>query len=430
MNRIILIGNGFDLAHGMKTSYKDFIDDYWEKTIEEIKLPRQENHFENNDIKINWYPSNYSLDNTYEDLKSSLKRENSRLTYKNRFLKIITERDDINKWVDIEDEYYRLLKETMGHPGRSRGYTNIEKLNKDFKIIQDKLAEYLKRVEKQFLETNDSKLKSIKELIGNIVYQKLDYSNFTKIALEEESKMELELLAKDEELLDLGEIINDDLCERRINLINRISKEANPIAEVKRTLRSSTASDYFDINPENILFLNFNYTATDKLYNNTETRDKLFMRYSFNRGTIPTIRSLNIHGSINELTKNPVIFGFGDELDEDYKNIENLNENKYLENIKSINYLETGNYKSLLNFIESGFYEIFIFGHSCGISDRTLLNTMFEHDNCASIRVFYHERENGSDNYSDLVRNISRNFNDKAKMRDRVVNKRSCKKLC
>jgi hypothetical protein len=25
MNRLILMGNGFDLAHGLKTSYKDFI---------------------------------------------------------------------------------------------------------------------------------------------------------------------------------------------------------------------------------------------------------------------------------------------------------------------------------------------------------------------------------------------------------------------
>jgi len=31
MNRIILIGNGFDLAHGLKTSYKNFIDDFWNK---------------------------------------------------------------------------------------------------------------------------------------------------------------------------------------------------------------------------------------------------------------------------------------------------------------------------------------------------------------------------------------------------------------
>ena len=29
MNRIVLIGNGFDLAHGLKTSYKNFIDWYW-----------------------------------------------------------------------------------------------------------------------------------------------------------------------------------------------------------------------------------------------------------------------------------------------------------------------------------------------------------------------------------------------------------------
>ena len=31
MNRIVLIGNGFDLAHGLKTNYNDFIDDYWKR---------------------------------------------------------------------------------------------------------------------------------------------------------------------------------------------------------------------------------------------------------------------------------------------------------------------------------------------------------------------------------------------------------------
>jgi hypothetical protein len=29
MNRIILIGNGFDLAHGLKTGYRDFMNSYW-----------------------------------------------------------------------------------------------------------------------------------------------------------------------------------------------------------------------------------------------------------------------------------------------------------------------------------------------------------------------------------------------------------------
>jgi len=34
MNRIVLIGNGFDLAHDLKTNYADFIDWYWEKRID------------------------------------------------------------------------------------------------------------------------------------------------------------------------------------------------------------------------------------------------------------------------------------------------------------------------------------------------------------------------------------------------------------
>lgn len=36
MNRIIIVGNGFDLAHGVKTSYKDFIECYFGKVIESL----------------------------------------------------------------------------------------------------------------------------------------------------------------------------------------------------------------------------------------------------------------------------------------------------------------------------------------------------------------------------------------------------------
>ena len=34
MNRLILVGNGFDLAHGIKTSYNDFILRYITKCFE------------------------------------------------------------------------------------------------------------------------------------------------------------------------------------------------------------------------------------------------------------------------------------------------------------------------------------------------------------------------------------------------------------
>ena len=83
----------------------------------------------------------------------------------------------------------------------------------------------------------------------------------------------------------------------------------------------------------------------------------------------------------------------------------------------------------MLSFVESAPYQVCIMGHSCGNSDRTLLNTLFEHKNCVSIKPFYHQQEEGLDNYLEIVQNICRNFTDMQLMRDKVVNKTFCKTL-
>lgn len=83
----------------------------------------------------------------------------------------------------------------------------------------------------------------------------------------------------------------------------------------------------------------------------------------------------------------------------------------------------------MLAFINSAPYQVYIIGHSCGNSDRTLLNTLFEHKNCISIKPFYYIKEYVSDNYLEIIQNISRNFTDMKLMRDRVVNKTYRKKL-
>ena len=36
MNRIILVGNGFDLAHKLKTGYKDFINWYYNQLVDDL----------------------------------------------------------------------------------------------------------------------------------------------------------------------------------------------------------------------------------------------------------------------------------------------------------------------------------------------------------------------------------------------------------
>ena len=37
MNQLIIIGNGFDLAHGLKTSYNDFLIWYLQKIVNEVQ---------------------------------------------------------------------------------------------------------------------------------------------------------------------------------------------------------------------------------------------------------------------------------------------------------------------------------------------------------------------------------------------------------
>ena len=73
MNRIILIGNGFDLAHDLKTSFNDFLDDYWIKTIKSIS-ESTDIRFENEDILISKNLAQWDTGKSYSDLKIATQR--------------------------------------------------------------------------------------------------------------------------------------------------------------------------------------------------------------------------------------------------------------------------------------------------------------------------------------------------------------------
>ncbi|EJL64754.1 AbiH family protein [Flavobacterium sp. CF136] len=433
MNRIILIGNGFDLAHGIKTSYNHFISDYWEKMISRLQnevacnITTRTKVFETDEVKIDnvhggpWQGGNWVSGNTFEDLINALETQNLELIFKNKFLEILSKKYKEKNWVDIENEYYGLLKKSFRNENCSY---KITELNNDLRQIQKLLELYLKDVEDKFVanfgnNVSDARLKSN---IGNKIYSPFKLKDFTETSINKKAEIEFQKIQEDIKGLEGDQITISELSEYNQKIISRIGIEGT-LKEIRKLLISDSAINYFELMPEEMLFLNFNYTFTEKIYSNHAQFD------SFNSTQNLKKRYIHIHGTTDKYDRNDVIFGFGDEIDEDYKSIENLNDNVYLENIKSIKYLEADNYKQLLEFLNSGDYQIFIFGHSCGISDRTLLNTLFEHKNCSSIKPFYHSKDSETDNYSDIVRNISRNFNSKTSMRDKVVNKEYCESL-
>lgn len=278
------------------------------------------------------------------------------------FFETILQSIETKGWVDIENDYYQLLKRTTEKT--DCGYT-IKELNEQLAYLQKKLVEYLSTID-------------VPETIGTI-----------------------------------NSAIRENIC------IEDLSIEGKALAKTMGVIEYDTNS--FDDNryrderfsempPERTMLLCFNYTGTVKEY---EQYGGLILNY--------------IHGELEH--PEHIIFGYGDELDKDYQDILDKQDNELLKNVKSVKYLETRNYHKMLDFLMAAPFQVLIMGHSCGNSDRTLLNTVFEHENCVSIKPFYHKWEDGSDNYLELVQNISRNFTNMKLFRDRVVNKEQCKTM-
>ena len=377
MNRIILVGNGFDLAHGLKTRYEDFINWYFDQLKKELSdclSPTFEDPLCTLEINTRYsgyeHWSNFMYINQYfiRDFKGLKLLEyiqscSHNIVQKSDLLERLIMSINSKGWVDIESDYYELLKKlaskldrnlTFAHDSSERSFDvqenaeNVIRLQKTFHFLQEQLVVYLQEMQ---------------------------------------SKADIKVIQ------DLDDIIREQIREDDIAVLSRESL-SNNIGVLEPVL------------PHETIILDFNYTTTTSKYH-TDV--------------------IHIHGSLDD--PKSIIFGYGDELDEHYKKISNLNDNRYLDNIKSIRYLESGNYRDLLRFINAAPYQIYIMGHSCGNSDRTLLNTLFEHENCVSIKPFYYQKDEEHDNYSEITQNISRNFKDMQSFRDKVVNKTLCEPL-
>lgn len=354
MKRLVIIGNGFDLAHGLKTTYTDFLTHYWSKIT---------NQFEDDLISFSCRDTNINC-NSYPEFKKRLERINEEwlggaridFKFKNSFFDLLNNMSaKESKWVDIEMFYYTLLKQYFEKNKTSQ----ILKLNNEFHDVKTEFEKYIEYV------INSKK--------------SLDAHYFDKMG---------EIFEPLNEINGKYNVLENKLSHNAQNTLYKTSGIPREISEMH--------------------VLNFNYTDTVKVYSSHLEKNVSFLIN-------------HIHGEAGN-SENQIVFGFGDERDIIYAQLENANENEYLRFMKSSAYLKTRNYYDLLRFIESGAYIVEILGHSCGLSDRTLLKAIFEHENCTYIQIYYHQL-NEKDNFNDLDLNISRHFDDKILLRKKVANK-------
>ncbi|UAM97022.1 bacteriophage abortive infection AbiH family protein [Polaribacter litorisediminis] len=355
-NRLILVGNGFDLALGMKTSYNDFLFWYLKNLL--ITSVKKNQRFDDRNMSTKYFYYKDELTTTYwksfnhqdkllefidrHDTLEKLQKllnENSpvNIACNSLLFKSIYD-SSLNSWVDIERTYYDILKSNL------KEKKEVEKLNNNFSFLKNQLEIYLISLEiPAFADSGKSTLFS-EQFFGGVTH---------------------------EEMID--------------------------------------ASPEDSIGRKDILLLNFNYTnSLSQLLKNVEDKYQPKINYTIN----------HIHGKLNS-TEEKMIFGYGDEMDDKYKEIQDLNDNLYLENIKSFQYFRSPNYRSLLRFVSSNEYQVCIYGHSCGLSDRVMLNEIFENENCKSIKIYFYKDEN---DFNNKTMEISRHFKDNNSMRKKIVN--------
>ncbi|HNX57297.1 MAG TPA: AbiH family protein [Prolixibacteraceae bacterium] len=336
MNDLYLIGNGFDLAHGLETSYNDFLLWYLKKSLH---ICSAKHLFDDQLITVKKGDSFGTGVTNYKTIKEILEDRESgtfSIKYKNDFFEKILESYRDFKWVDIEYEYYMTLVEIYkkldsGTYLKESIINQLKELNSCFDAIKKRLTEYLLSIE---------------------ITTKLENRKIEAILLE------------------------------------GTGAEGNNRGEK--------------------IYLYFNYTPTIELY----ARKYLFEKNNW----------IYIHGGLED-SVNPMIFGYGDEMDPYYDKIENLNSNEFLKNIKSFSYFKTDNYLRVIRFIDSDDFTVKILGHSCGLSDRILLNTIFEHPNCKHIKIYYYQKSETENDYFEKTQEISRHFKAsmKSEMRKKIV---------
>lgn len=97
MSNILVVGNGFDIAHGLKTSYYSFITQ-----IKSIK---------NGSYNIEQFNKDFEYDKANDQEIRQKFEELKKTTYSNLFLNHFIRSEDIEKssWCGVEDEIERVI---------------------------------------------------------------------------------------------------------------------------------------------------------------------------------------------------------------------------------------------------------------------------------------------------------------------------------
>lgn len=395
---ILVIGNGFDLAHGLPTKYTDFLE-----FVKMIKIIKEKDIFDDG-VSIGCVVCNVDVVKLHQDIRliifnkannKELKRDSMELLDnidRNFWIDYFLQCDMYGKenWIDFESEISEVIKSLD---------KDMHKLGGDYSIdddIMDFSNKYLNNIYSDYTFTT----RSVNSVTGRAC-ESITFREIRNKLLED-----LNRLIRAFEIY-LTEYVEKIDCKL-------VSPDIEGIVP-KETMKINGMSVY------DTFVLSFNYTNTyQRIYIDKKQKKHFEKNIDYIHG------KANIH---NKIESNNMVLGIDEYLPDDRKNkeVEFIAFKKFYQRI----YKQTGcKYKGWVDQIIQGWKDIdydikrqyslqipyekipnkcrnqlWFFGHSLDVTDGDILRELILKDNVYTT-IFYHNKDTMGQQIANLVKII------------------------
>lgn len=378
---ILIIGNGFDLAHGLPTRYDDFLD-FCERarriytfredaSLNEYKSDNIDNWEMNDDIRNALLEAftkrdcqkNFNDDNTY----------NLNVTTSNEFLNELYTHIDENAWL----EYFLKYRSSIGG-----NWIDFEtEISKVIQVLDEAIS----------LKESGRELKEMQKGRHNLL-----------IDIHKASEGSMQKAFKDVTALSDFAVFLDSELGRLVRALEiYIVEFVGRIPVIEKNV------DIEKLNPDHVL--SFNYSDTyERIYSKG-----MEVECDYIHGKADISKNVNT---------NNLVLGIDEYLDDDkkdkelgllsfkkfYQRIYKSTGNRYLEWVDEIkdgyaNYLKP---HSISGEVEYPGHNLYIFGHSLDITDRDVLKMFICNENVQTKIFYYRKSQEDKTELGKLIRNL------------------------
>lgn len=392
---IIVIGNGFDLAHGLPTKYIDFLK--WVEVIDKFlkpnfKLDKDFNEWERIDNQIKNLIIKHYKDKLFEDEYKKMRNDNIWIIY---FLFIYEElmKQDKKNWIDFESEISYVVQYIESYPNEDIDENFIYKFSNEFyNFLLFNQSSSLKLKHKKFSK------KKVRDVLYN------DLNRLTRLLeiyfLEYVEKMEINVMAPEIKSL-CYEFHNSEEYGPSIKFNNIITFNYTHTFEMvyyndfSCTSRPNESFIHGEVDISNNIDTNNMVLGIDEYLTGSDKDNNIdfigFKKYfqRIYKGT-----DIKYKEWIKEINKDDMIYQRDlSDINSEFLNDKKNNE-KYI--LRELGKLKNERFK----------HKVYFYGHSLDITDKDIIRELILHDTVLTTIYYYAGYKNDKSGLFSKIANL------------------------